>query len=185
MANAHSPLLYELSLHGQGWRVQQTPVADAADGWGRGRELPASSSAEADGEPAEAVGSAAELLSAAASAARRLDAPTLRQLWLRPHPLLSPSAWLRDGGRACGAAGLCYAPQQILAERPEWQLALCASTEALALWRHDDLCLLSPRDNYAQPVALWRSPADAAPHQRCLGWNADDTLLAACTSEGV
>ena len=189
-SSSSTPLLYELGLHGSGWRYEQTPNEAAADGWGSGREveLPqnaAEAEAANDGEAAEAIGSTRELVLAAVSAARRLDAPALRQLWLRPHPLLTPSMWLRDTVLACGAGGECYAPQRLLAELPEWKLALCASTEMLAIWRHDDLFLLSPRDNYAQPVALWRSPVDPAPHRRCLAWNADDTLLAACGSDGV
>ena len=43
-----SVLLYELSEHGAGWRVEQQ-VDDASDGWGRSRDLPAPAPAEAAG----------------------------------------------------------------------------------------------------------------------------------------
>ena len=32
---------------------------------------------------------------------------------------------------------------------------------------------------------MWRSPLDVAPHRRRLAWNADGTLLAACSSGGI
>jgi hypothetical protein len=181
-----APLLYELSLHGAGWRVEQAPDAAAEDGWGHGRELaPPSAVTEGEGEPPEAAAGGAEpLLGAVIAAVRQLDAAALRQLWLRPQPALSPASWLRAARHASGLSGLCYAAESLLAERPEWQLALCTGNELLALWRHEDVWLLSPRDNYAQPVAIWRSPPDAAPHRRRLAWNADDSLLALCASDG-
>ena len=37
---AESPLLYELVVHGSGWRYEQTPSAEADDGWRNVRELP-------------------------------------------------------------------------------------------------------------------------------------------------
>ena len=36
---AESPLLYELVVHGNGWRYEQAPSADADDGWRNVREL--------------------------------------------------------------------------------------------------------------------------------------------------
>ena len=37
---ADAPLLYELVVHGAGWRFEQAPSADADDGWLSVRELP-------------------------------------------------------------------------------------------------------------------------------------------------
>ena len=180
-------LLYTLTLHGQGWHVEQRPDTDAEDGWVLARELSSTSAlAEADRESAELmVSSMAEVVTAALSAMRRLDAQALHQVLLHPRPLFSPAAWLRAAGQMSGLYGVAFATQRLHGERPEWQLALSAGSETLALWRHEELCLLSPRDNYAQPVALWRSPPDAAPHHRRLVWNADSTLLAGCSSTGV
>ena len=38
-SSSSTPLLYELGLHGSGWRYEQTPNEAAADGWGSGREV--------------------------------------------------------------------------------------------------------------------------------------------------
>ena len=47
-------LLYTLTLHGQGWHVEQRPDTDAEDGWVLARELSSTSAlAEADRESAE------------------------------------------------------------------------------------------------------------------------------------
>ena len=184
-----SPLL----LHGNGWRVVQLPDSNTEDGWGSSSVSSAADyDSNLDGEAAAASSalideSSADVIATAASALRNFDAPLLRQLWRRPLPLLSLSSWVRAARQASGLGGLGYISQRLLAERPEWQLALASSSELLALWRHDDLWLLSPRDNYAQPVAIWRNAggADPAPQRRLLAWNVDDTLLACCNSFGV
>ena len=56
---AESPLLYELVVHGSGWRYEQTPSAEADDGWRNVRELPSEDGL--DGSPPTAAdgGSAA------------------------------------------------------------------------------------------------------------------------------
>jgi len=56
---AESPLLYELVVHGSGWRYEQTPSAEADDGWRNVRELPCEDGP--DGSPPTAAdgGSAA------------------------------------------------------------------------------------------------------------------------------
>ena len=107
------------------------------------------------------------------------------QTFLQHLLCISPSKCLRSVFDTCGMGGLAHSHQKSLAERPEWRLALCMFNETLALWRHEELYLLSPRDNYAQPFALWRSVPDELPHRRCLAWNGDGSLLAGCTSMGV
>ena len=105
----------------------------------------------------------------------------LPQLHAHRH-LVSPGAWRDTAWLLLRGQGVALAHHRLRAELPEWQLALCHGSETLAIWRHRDLCLLSSRDNFAQPVAIWRSPAEGSPHRRLLAWNRDDTLLAACTS---
>ena len=181
-------LLYRFQEHGQGWQVEQRPDTSTSSGWSHGRDVsPTEVDVEegADAPITEAPNASVEFISAATAAARRLDALELRRLLSRPHPLLSLDAWLRDAGLVCTVQGGVYAHERLLAERPAWQLALCANSETLALWRDEVLCLLSPRDNYAQSVAMWRCDADSTPHRRLLSWNVEETLLAACTSQGV
>ena len=91
-----SVLLYELSEHGTGWRVEQQ-VDDASDGWGRSRDLPAPAPAEAtaavvaqdgvDGTTLAAAGSPVmpSTSEAVLAALRRFDVSTLRRL-ARAHP---------------------------------------------------------------------------------------------------
>ena len=125
-----SPLLYELGLHGNGWRVVQLPDSNTEDGWGSSSVSSAADyDANLDGEAAAASSalideSSADVIATAASALRNFDAPLLRQLWRRPLPLLSLSSWVRAARQASGLGGLGYISQRLLAERPEWQLEM-------------------------------------------------------------
>ena len=185
---APAVLLYELGLHGVGWHIEQQPDA-TADGWGMSRDVqPVQGEDRAAKSGADSVHQRPPMPSAVAaaiSAVRRGDVSSLTQL-IWAHPRLSlPAALLGNTALLLWGRGLTCSQQKMFADQPEWQLTLCATGEILAVWRHHELCLLSPRDNYAQPVALWHSPADPQPQRRLLAWNVDDTLLAACTSDGT
>ena len=174
-SSADGPLLYELVVHGNGWRYEQTPSSEADGRWKSVRELhdgmePLPPPALVDGAfPAGPAGSAV------------LDwIGALRELPLR----------LFNLSRRCWRASTSLAPaqRQLLGEQPVWQLALCVGAEGgselLALWRDEDLQLYSPRDNFTTPVGVWVSGADAEPALRRLAWNGDHTMLAAANSSG-
>ncbi|KAL1529936.1 hypothetical protein AB1Y20_000864 [Prymnesium parvum] len=180
-------LLYEVVLHGVGWRLEQEESADMVLGWRTRRELH-----EGDDVDDDAPRSAIEENSAGqiVTALQQRDARALLR-HLLPHRLVALSLWLlRDGATILAQlegrrAGLVHALERRHAQLPEWQLALCHGGEILAIWRTEELVVLSSRDNFASPVALWAAPADSKPHCRLLAWSPDDSLLAAATSDGT
>ena len=149
-------LLYELGLHSLEWQ-QEHLISEPSSGSGNESKTTVPSVGTSKGY--------------------------LQSLCLTGHSTFSPTVWMEAVALVLSGRQ-SLAQQRLSAELPEWKIALCASTELLALWQHQEICLLSPRDNYSQPFALWRSPSDALPHCRHLAWNQDDTLLVAAMSDG-
>ena len=158
MASRKAEILYELGPHGLGWRFELTSEA----GWSDAREATDNQDTEERRSPG-GMFLPKRLLAAWNAIQQR--APTLLSQFT--------------------GSSLCRAHDLFLYEMPHWRFALGANSELLALWRWHELCLFSPRDNFAQPISSWTSPVDSAPHRRMLGWNGDGTLLAAATSDGV
>ena len=84
---AESPLLYELVVHGSGWRYEQTPSAEADDGWRNVRELPnedgldGSLFAPADGGGSAAAPAGSVLIDGSAGTLRDQALRLLRLSW--------------------------------------------------------------------------------------------------------
>ena len=176
---ASGTLLYELQLHGSDPEAAHTyrferPLGPEASAWHEEAALP-SADADETTEPAPPTTLATTLFNLNS---RQLPA-LLWQLSLRG---LEKGLELAEEAAFGGTP--CHAQQRLLAELPAWQLALSPGGELLALWRHADLLLLSPRDNFARAVATWASGADARPPLRRLAWNDDASLLAAAASGG-
>ena len=153
---ASGTLLYELQLHGSDPEAAHTyrferPLGPEASAWHEEAALP-SADADETTEPAPPTTLATTLFNLNS---RQLPA-LLWQLSLRG---LEKGLELAEEAAFGGTP--CHAQQRLLAELPAWQLALSPGGELLALWRHADLLLLSPRDNFARAVATWASGADA------------------------
>ena len=194
-ADDASTLLYELVLHGVGWRFEQEEDAETPLGWRTVRELPpGEGEVELEFAPAEASEREQAASAKLVAALTEFDTRTLARLLL-PQRLVTLSAWaLREGtalsaqlagGRRGRGQGVVYALERQQAQLPAWKLALCHGGELLAVWRADDLALLSARDNFATPVASWAAGADSSPHCRLLAWTPDYSLLAAASSDGA
>ena len=158
-SSSSTPLLYELGLHGSGWRYEQTPNEAAADGWGqrpRGgcrRMRPA--------RLERRRGCRGHRLDARARLGRGVHTRRLRGC-----TSLAPALHTRLSRLCCGATAPDAGRRRkntAAASRDVEEGGCGGEHHARRSRRHDDLFLLSPRDNYAQPVAArWRSPGRPA-----------------------
>ena len=164
-------LLYELQLHGTGWRVEQRPDW-SADGWGLSRDVSSgdgsgaasgggrsegaiatSTSGDDDGPPPEARERGAAMGGTGAGGtaqARREGAVPGRQR----APTLTGDVARQLSLR--GAAAASRAQERLLAEQPE--RTHCAPRPRRPRSGVTTTCVCSRPGTPSQPVALWRSP---------------------------